>query len=519
MKIQAQLTFNKFAFNQDSDAHLVLSIAAPGKDNETPRPDICIVPCIDVSGSMDGPKLDYAKRSAIKLIEHLKPGDYCGLIAFDSNVRIVIKPHRLTAEGKDRLKTEIGKLRAGSSTNFSGGLLTALDEIDKLDLPPSVLQRVVMFTDGQANAGVATKGPDIIRLLTNASRTTVSAFGYGSDADQTFLADFAKEGKGNYAYIQDPDGALTAFGKELGGLLSTYATNLVLRLDPLAGHEIVNVVSDVEADQEAIGGNVTIRMQDILGEETRTVVLAVRLKEQKQALPRPVNVFDLKVEYDMIDIQGKKERKTIEAKAKVSFVKAGEEDKNPDEALDTIVALAQVIRSQIEAEEMAKKGQYQQAQQVMVATADRTRRRGRMAAAAAADNLGVRLGDQAAYTSNQGYLRSFQVGGTRGMGGAEYSADAALDLQNLGVALSNSTQASTSTSFTGGAAPFVPVDLGAAPILGFGVPPGVPVVDLFGDHGLVNLMMGNVEATAAADAVKAEPPKTKRIRQARSSRW
>jgi hypothetical protein len=105
------------------------------------------------------------------------------------------------------------------------------------------------------------------------------------------------------------------------------------------------------------------------------------------------------------------------------------------------------------------------------------------------------------------------------MGGAEYSADAALDLQNLGVALSNSVQASTSDSFTGGAAPVVPVDLGAAPILGFGVPPGVPVVDLSGDQGLVNLMMGNVEATAASDAVKAEPPKTKPIRQARSSRW
>jgi len=448
MQINAQVSFSKFRHDQDNDTHLVVSLTAPGKEDEVIRPTICIVPCIDVSGSMGGPKLEYAKDSAIKLIEHLKPGDYCGLIAFDTNVRIVVKPQKITAEAKNRIKAEIGKLLSGSSTNFSGGLLTALEEIDKLDLPEAVLQRVVMFTDGQANAGIATKAPDIIKLLTNANRTTVSAFGYGTDVDQSFLSEFARTGKGNYAYIQDPDGALSAFGKELGGLLSTYATNLVIRLDPLAGHEIVKVITDVEAETEAIGGNVTIHLPDILGEEQRNFVFAVKLKEQKQAFPRPVNIFDLKVEYDVIDTTGKKERKTAETKAKGHFVKPGEEDSAPNEALDNIIALAQIVRAQIEAEEQAKKGQFAAAQQIMQKTSANVRRRGRIGVADAGEAIAARLGDADVYASGAGYLRSMQVGGTRGLGGAAYAADAAVDLQNIGVLLSNSTQASTSSSFT-----------------------------------------------------------------------
>ena len=505
MKIDAQLSYTKFPFNKDSDAHLVLNLTAPVKDGEAARPAICIVPVIDVSGSMDGDKLDYAKRSAIKLIEHLKPGDYCGLIAFDSTVRIVVPPQRLTSDAKDRIKAEIGKLRTGGSTNFSGGLLTALEAVDKLDLAEGILQRVVMFTDGQANAGVATKAPDIIKLLTNAGRATVSAFGYGTDVDQTFLLDFAKTGKGNYAFIQDPDGALTAFGKELGGLLSTYATNLVIRLDPLAGHEIVQVVSDVEAEQEAIGGNVTVRVSDILGEEARNIVLAVRLKEQKQAFPRPVNIFDLKVEYDIIDATGKKERKTIEAKAKAHFVKEGEEDKTPNATLDDIIALAQVIRAQIQAEEQAKKGNFAEARNVMVGVAGAVRRRGRLAAAGAADGLAARLADERVYGANQGYLRSFQAGGTRGMGGASYEVSAAVDLQNIGVVLSNSTQTHTTSSFSEQQAQPVPV-------------PAVVPNGMIGTGAIPDPALAGLWATPEAPVVEPEAPK-KPIKQARSSRW
>ena len=520
MKINAQLSFNKVRFDQSLDAHLVVSITAPTKDGEANRPPICVVPCIDTSGSMHGDKLEYAKRSAIKLVEHLKTGDYCGLITFETEVRTVFKPQPLTAELKDQLKAEIGKLHTGRSTNFSGGLLTALEEIDKLDLPEAVLQRVIMFTDGHANVGIATKAPDIIKLLVNSSRATVSAFGYGTDVDQSFLLDFAREGKGNYAVVTNPDDALSAFGKELGGLLSTYATNLKLIVDPLAGHDITEVVSDVDAEQEKIGnGTVTVNLPDILGEETRHLVFAVKMKEQKQAFPRPVNTFDLKLSFDVVDVQGKKERKTIEGKAKSHFVKAGEESPVNAE-LDKIVALAQVVRAQIVAEEAAKKGDFKTAGLVMRTVAHQTRSRGAGGAAVVADRMAERVSDQRLYLSSTGYLRSVQQGATRGMGGSQYDAEAAADLVEYGCVLSNASQEAFSTSFAdnspsalAGIAPpaaapllYVPSSITASSIT---APPA-------GDKVLDMLMNPAPEDKPQVQEKKAV---AKSIRQSRSQRW
>ena len=461
MKIQAALTFDKIRHDQETDAHLVISLTAPTKDGEARAP-ICVVPVIDVSGSMSGAKLEYAKRSALKLIDHLRPGDYTGLIAFESSVHVIIKPQLLTAETKEKLKAEVGKLHTMGGTNFSGGMLKAIDLVNKLDLPDGVLHRIIMLTDGQPNEGQAKSPADIIRVLgANAGRVTASAFGFGTDVDQAFLGDFAREGKGNYAFIQDPDGALQAFGKELGGLLSTYATDLQIEVEGLAGHEITSVVSDVDADQEDIGGEVTIKLPEILAEERRDLTLAVKMKETKQAFPRAVNVFDLTLSYDIIAPDGKKERKTEEVKAKVQFVKAGEEDKKPIAELDKIVALAEIVRAQIEAEEKVKAGDYKGASAQMDSMAVNLGGRGHGLLRSAALQASGSVGSHGNYVASAGYLRSFREGGTRGMGAASYDAGAQAVLADAGVCFTNSVQTSTSSSFQGDA-----VVADVAPLMG-----------------------------------------------------
>jgi Ca-activated chloride channel family protein len=472
MKLEAALTFDKIRHDQDHDAHLVISLTAPVKDGEE-RPPICVVPVIDVSGSMGGPKLEYAKRSAIKLVDHLRPGDYTGLVVFETHVHVVIKPQKITPEVKEQMKAEIGKLRPMGGTNFAGGMLKAIELVNALDLPMNVIHRIILLTDGQANQGPATKKEDIIKLFeANAGRVTASAFGYGTDVSAELLGDFAREAKGNYAFIRDPDGALTAFGKELGGLISTYGTDLVVELNALAGHEIVSVTSDVDAEEEDVGGEVTIKIPEILAEERRDLVFAVKLKSQKQALPRAVNVFDVKLTYEVISADGKKEQKTGEAKAKAQFVKPGEENPKPNPALDKIVALAEVVRAQIEAEEKANKGDWQGAAAVMHNAAQNVGGRGYAALQAAACQTAGSVSNAVSYNNDQGYLRSMRLGATRGVGVAQYDTRAELLLADAGVQLSTSSQSSTSSSFSGdagivqGAGPAAPVDFTQAVVTG-----------------------------------------------------
>jgi Ca-activated chloride channel family protein len=440
MKLAADLICSSYAFDQDTDTHLVLTVTAPEKVGEQRTP-LCVVPVIDVSGSMAGAKLEYAKLSCSKLIDHLRPGDYCGLITFEAKVETVIPVQRVTAENKAALKAAIAKLRPLGSTNFSGGLLEALRQVDAADLPLEVLCRVIMFTDGHPNAGIATKSEDILKLLSNVGRVTVSAFGYGDDACQEFLAVFSERGNGNYAYITEPDGALSAFGRELGGLLSTVASNLVLEVKANAAHQISSVVSLVPHENEVVGGETTIRINDLYAEEVRHIVLAVKLKELKQAFPRPVNAFEVKLAYDTLGGTGKLERKTLEAKAKVMFVKDATGAKIAPE-LQRVVSLALLSKAQEEAEKQAQQGNFEQARYVLheVAEASPDMRSVVGLMSDSYENHGN-------YAASAGYRSSMRRGCVRGMGMSGTAAEVQKQLESVGVCLSNSTQNQTSALF------------------------------------------------------------------------
>jgi len=464
MKIDARLTFNKVQFDQDADAHLVLSLTAPAVTGDAKRPPLCFVPLIDVSPSMEGEKLAYAKKSLIKLIDHLTPNDYCGLIQFSYDAQVLQKPVRCTLEAKDDLKRKVGALRLSGATNIASALLEGFSVANNMDLPSEVITRVILFTDGAANTGPAKTPAEILALVKpNIGIASVSAFGYGNDAQQDFLLDLAKSGNGNYAFVQNPDDALSAFGKELGGLLSTHATNLVLEVSPLAGHQITGVISDVEVEDEALG-QIAIKIPDILSEETRHIVIGVKLQAQKNAFPREVNVFDVKIGYDILDANLRREHKTLEVKAKVQFVKAGEEQKAADSDLDQIVGLAQIVRAQIEAETHAKAGNYMQAAAVMNAFSVDVGNRGLVGLGAVAQDLSSRVGSQVSYTSsgNSAYMASISRGATRGLGGT-YDVGAAAVLRSAGVVLSNSSQDGTAASFTVDDAPDVQISGGDAP--------------------------------------------------------
>jgi hypothetical protein len=54
MKTTARLTFQKLRFDQPKDLHLDVSLDAPSIEWEARRPAICVLPVIDVSGSMQG---------------------------------------------------------------------------------------------------------------------------------------------------------------------------------------------------------------------------------------------------------------------------------------------------------------------------------------------------------------------------------------------------------------------------------------------------------------------------------
>ncbi len=461
MEISARFSYDKLDPTKDNTPHLVISLKAPSLDWVAKRPALCVVPLIDLSGSMGGSKLEYAKKSLRVLVDQLQPGDIAGLVGFESKSHVLVKPAPVTSELKAKLKTAIDKLKPMGGTNLCDGILDALRLVHGLDLSPKYIKRVIMFTDGQPTSGV-TNTTEILRLLgANLETATVSAFGYGnltndewSGCDQAFLTTFAQMGKGNYAYVENPDDSLTAFGRELGGLLSTYAQDLLIEVAPENGHQVTKVVTDVKIEQNALG-ETEFKIPDILSEETRHFVFEAAITKQAEGFkifPRPLTAFNVKVSYSTLTESGKRETRTAETKARFRFVEEGEVQTAPDKALDEIIAMAQVVRAQLEAEEQAKKGEFKTAGDIMEGLADQLAHRGHANTSRLARGVRHRLASPAMYASSEGYLRTTASAGTRGYGMSSMDSAAAADLEGAGYVLSNSSMQHNTNLFRGSVA-------------------------------------------------------------------
>jgi Ca-activated chloride channel family protein len=444
MKTTAQLTYEKVPFDEAKDAHLVVSLAAPHLDASAPRSPVCVIPVLDVSGSMAGEKLHYAKQSVMKLVDHLAPGDFCGVVVFSTQVETLATPAEMTQARKDELKRLVGRLGPRHNTNLGGGMLAGLDHAKVAKLPDGMLVRVIVFTDGLANEGPAKSHEQLMGLLEeNLGSATLSAFGYGDDADQELLRDLSTKGKGNYAYVASPEDALTAFARELGGLLSTYAQAIEVRVTPREGAVLTDVVSDVDAREE--NGAVVIRVPDLLADEVRHLVLGVRLAPRPVALDASVTVADVESAFERLE-GGRVVRERLACKATVRFVAAADAQAAPTPSLDAVVAIAQLVRAQIEAEEAARQGRYDDARDVMVLFQRAVVARGHQSVGAAAGKIADRVGTRDAYDRSAAYRSSMRKGSTRTVSSL-YQGEAEEDLRSMGHAGMTAAQQRMEESF------------------------------------------------------------------------
>jgi Ca-activated chloride channel homolog len=519
MQLKPQFTFEQVNSSQDNQLHLVVGLTAPTSSWQQKRQPLCIIPVVDISGSMSGAKLDYAKRSLDKLVDHLSPDDYFALVSFSSSARVDFPAAKMTPDNKAKVKAIISKYHTEGSTNFSGGMLLGLEQANGLDLAESTLVRVIMFTDGQPTHGVTDQRGLTNLLSKQRGRASLSTFGYGQDACQDLLGGLATEGQGNYAFIRDPDSALSAFGKELGGLLSSYAQDIVVELTPHNGHQVTEILTDADVEEEKTG-EVQVKVPSILSEETFYVVASVKLSAQKQPGPRQVNAFGVKVTYKVLGEDGSLETKTLEGNAKVQFVKAGEEQKTPTKEVDEIVARAQLVRAQVAAEAAAQRNDFSGA--VMAFDSLDFEKRGLVGVAAAASHTKGMYGSAHTYGMTAGNRVGVRRAMARGMSASHLADEDACVLRSAGVSLSNSYQEQTMGSFVEPAQPAAPIDMTQPLSVGPVAPLDMGGVSVTGGSDLSGMSWTAtnppVELPKVAPVTPPEAPKSS-LTKSRSNRW
>jgi Ca-activated chloride channel family protein len=357
MDLSAYFDYPKVRFDKDNEVVLCTRLKAPSVDNDDRQP-LNLVACLDISGSMGGQKIERMKKTVQVLIDHMTEQDKLGIVIFSSNYTKLASCQQMTCDRKDELRRRVAKLRATNSTNISGAMLLSFEI---LGVRENDLNRVLLLTDGLPNEGETTI-PGLVSLVGNRPKNvSLSTIGFGTDHNPELLQSMANAGNGNYYFIENADQISSAFAQELGGLISCFAQNVKIEATFKPGVSDVDVINKAwewEFDEEKL----TVRVPELIAEESKHILIKVALDKRSSSLPRGVTVADVKVSYtNLVD----KKDETIEEKAKIEFVKKGEESQERDEEIAKQEARLKAAQAQEEAVKLANNGQYAEARELL----------------------------------------------------------------------------------------------------------------------------------------------------------
>jgi Ca-activated chloride channel family protein len=167
------------------------------------------------------------------MIESLKASDRASVVAYDDTVQVFAESQLV--KSKEKFKAAIAHIHEGGSTNLHGGWLKGAEEAAK-HLDPTVISRVLLLSDGNANAGL-TNFDEIASQCAQLADTgvTTSTYGLGQSFNEDLMMAMARAGRGNGYYSDTAESLLERFREEFSLLASLCARDVRLRVAPLPG--------------------------------------------------------------------------------------------------------------------------------------------------------------------------------------------------------------------------------------------------------------------------------------------
>jgi Ca-activated chloride channel family protein len=212
--------------------HRLVRIGLKGREvGDAARPAVNLVFLVDVSGSMNEPdKLPLVKQSLRLLVDRLRTDDRVAIAVYAGASGLVLPS--TPCSRKAEILDAIDRLEAGGPTNGTEGIPLAYD-IAKANFMPGGVNRVILATDSDFNAGAAGHG-ELVHLIEEKAKNgvflSVLAFGMRNYKDGT-LEQLAARGNGNYACIDSAAQARKVLVEQAGGTLGTIAKDVRIQVE------------------------------------------------------------------------------------------------------------------------------------------------------------------------------------------------------------------------------------------------------------------------------------------------
>lgn len=224
VQIETALSQRVLAAGELQRLHVRVGIKGVRRTAEKSRAPMNVALFIDRSGSMQGKRIEEARRAAQMAVDRLSPNDIVSVVSYDDRVEVEVPATKATDLAA--IKERIGRLTPRGSTAIWAGMQAGAAEVRKFKSSDRV-NRIILLSDGLANVGPSQPQAfaELGRQLAGEG-ITVSTLGLGLGYNEDLMAKLASAADGAHAFVQEPADIAQFLAREFDDALGVVAQDV-----------------------------------------------------------------------------------------------------------------------------------------------------------------------------------------------------------------------------------------------------------------------------------------------------
>lgn len=274
--LSMKLKYKQIKANNTSQTYpMLVTLTADEIENSKTSMDLVCV--LDVSGSMQGMKIQLLKQTFPILLDLLNENDRLSIVIFNSSSKKITPLLRMDSKGKEITLNRVNSINASGGTNIGNGMKLAFDILHSRKKVNEVTG-IFLLSDGICEKDAYFT---VNQLFKNTNDCSINTFGFGSDHDPILMSSIAAIKDGNFYFVEELNKVDESFGDCLIGLQSVLAKNIEFAIKPIdsvvfKGVKIVDAYG-TDGTWQKNNGTYLTSMKQLFSGKSRNFVLEIEI--------------------------------------------------------------------------------------------------------------------------------------------------------------------------------------------------------------------------------------------------